>query len=111
METALLAGLFNEGIGTHYLVEADGAARRPIKGYASYEPVIPPAAGLLLPVLGLDALGKKVESQTVHRVELFAAQCGAVPGDVLDEQCQPLHVFHACAGTKRRSRSPHNTGF
>lgn len=80
MSPALLGELFKGKVASHFLVEADGAARRPIKGYASYEPVIPPAAGLILPVVGLDALGAVVHEQTVHRPELFALQSGAEPG-------------------------------
>ena len=81
----LLEGLFRQGIGSHFLVEADGAAGHPIKGYAAYEPVIPATASLLLPVLGLDALGAAVDGRTVHRPELFSLQSGAAPGALLNE--------------------------
>ena len=53
----------------YILVEADGAAGRPIKGYASHEPVIPCSSQLLLPVLGLDALGGVLGAGLVHRPE------------------------------------------
>jgi len=83
---AFLERLFRQGIGSHFLVEADGAAGRPIKGYADYEPVIPTVATLLLAVLGLDALGAAVEERTVHRPELFSLQSGTAPGELLSEE-------------------------
>ena len=63
------------------IVEADGAARKPIKGYASYEPVLPPSSTVLIPVLGYDALGIPIDAEHVHRPEAFCALTGARPGD------------------------------
>ena len=49
------------------LVEADGSAQRPVKAPASHEPVIPDATTLLVPVLGLDAIGLPLDDPFVHR--------------------------------------------
>ncbi len=54
------------------LAECDGAARKPLKGYASHEPVLPPDSGLALPVMGLIGLGTALSPGTVHRPELFS---------------------------------------
>ena len=62
------------------LVEADGAAHKPIKGYAVHEPVFPRSATLLIPVLGYDALGIPVDEDHIHRVEAFCTLTGARPG-------------------------------
>lgn len=80
----MLKDLFKQKFVSHILVEADGAAQKPIKGYASYEPVIPPTAGLILPIVGLDALGARVDDKTVHRPELFSLQSGAEISEILD---------------------------
>ncbi|MAT99674.1 MAG: putative selenium-dependent hydroxylase accessory protein YqeC [Anaerolineaceae bacterium] len=53
------------------LVEADGSRMRPIKAPAAHEPVIPPAATLVVPVVGIDALDGRF-SQITHRPELAA---------------------------------------
>ena len=53
--------------GAYLLVEADGAAGKPLKGYAPYEPVLPAAAHIIIPVIGLDALGARLLPGHVHR--------------------------------------------
>ena len=66
------------------LVEADGARSLYLKGYAYYEPVIPPPTTLLLPVLGWQGLGSLLDEKTVHRAKLFALQTGFALGSTLD---------------------------
>jgi molybdenum cofactor cytidylyltransferase len=53
------------------LVEADGSRMRPIKAPAAHEPVIPPAATLVVPVVGIDALDGRFPEVT-HRPEVAA---------------------------------------
>lgn len=50
------------------LVEADGSRMRPIKAPAEHEPVIPPDATVVAPVVGLDALERPL-SEIAHRPE------------------------------------------
>lgn len=50
------------------LVEADGSRMRPIKAPADHEPVIPPDATLVVPVVGMDALERPL-SEIAHRPE------------------------------------------
>lgn len=57
------------------LVEADGAARHPLKAHAAHEPQIPSCADLVVAVMGLDALGKPLAT-VVHRPELAAERLG-----------------------------------
>ncbi|MCB9006601.1 MAG: putative selenium-dependent hydroxylase accessory protein YqeC [Ardenticatenaceae bacterium] len=54
------------------LVEADGSRMRPIKAPAAHEPVIPPAATVVVPVVGIDALDGRFPEVT-HRPEIAAA--------------------------------------
>ncbi len=81
LDTSLIGELFAEGLAPYILVEADGAARRPIKGYAWHEPVIPPSSTVIVPLLGSDALGLPIAGGYVHRPELLAAQIGALEGE------------------------------
>lgn len=53
------------------LVEADGAARKPVKAPEEWEPVVPERVHLMIPVVGLDCIGKPATSDTVFRLERF----------------------------------------
>lgn len=59
----------------YVLVEADGAARRPLKAHAPHEPVIPAAANRVVCVVGASGFGRPI-SQAAHRPELYAALAG-----------------------------------
>ncbi len=48
------------------LVEADGSRGRPLKIHAAHEPMLPPRPGLVLLLVGLSALGTRVQ-ESVHR--------------------------------------------
>lgn len=54
------------------LVEADGSRRRPLKGTAAHEPLLPQGVTLVVAVGGIDALGQTVDEEHVHRPEVFA---------------------------------------
>ena len=68
------------------LVEADGAKRKPIKAPADYEPVIPSSTTLVIGVIGLDALGKAIDEETIHRCELFCSLTGKKAGNTIDRE-------------------------
>jgi probable selenium-dependent hydroxylase accessory protein YqeC len=76
--------------GAFILVEADGAKRLPIKAPAGHEPVIPPAAELVLGIVGLDCLGRPMDAETVHRPECFGPLVGCAPG-------APIQLEHIAA--------------
>lgn len=86
IEASWVGRLFSEEVAPYILVEADGAARRPIKGYAPHEPVIPFSSTILVPLLGIDALGLPIEEGFVHRPEILAEQVGAREGEVIRMQ-------------------------
>ncbi len=65
------------------LVEADGSRRRPIKGTAGHEPPLPEGATLVVVVGGIDALGRTVDEEHVHRPEIFTEITGAGPGHTI----------------------------
>ncbi len=73
------APLFRE-TGAYLLVEADGARGLPVKGFAPFEPVIPAASDLIIPLAGLDALGARLVEEEVHRPDLLARATGAACG-------------------------------
>jgi probable selenium-dependent hydroxylase accessory protein YqeC len=55
-----------------WLVEADGAKGRLLKAPASYEPVIPSMADRVVVVAALNAIGRPLGEETVHRPEIAA---------------------------------------
>lgn len=58
------------------LIEADGSRQMPIKAPAEHEPVIPDSTTLVVPMVGLDALGRGIRAPEVHRPELLRAVTG-----------------------------------
>jgi len=76
----------------YVLVEADGARGRPVKAPADFEPALPPAAGLVVGVVGLDCLGQPMAGPWVHRPERFGPLAGCAPG----EPIRPEHLAALC---------------
>lgn len=74
------------------LVEADGAARKPLKACASHEPAVPAGTDLLVCVVGLDCVGKMV-SETVFRHEIFTQVTGLKQQELVtvDSVAEMLH--------------------
>lgn len=68
------------------IVEADGSKGRPIKAPAQHEPVIPHCTTAVIGVIGLDALGRLIDEEAVHRPHIFAAITEGQLKDVIDEE-------------------------
>ncbi|HEY7066083.1 MAG TPA: selenium cofactor biosynthesis protein YqeC [Chloroflexota bacterium] len=68
-------------LADHVLVEADGAAGKPLTAPREYEPVIPDGTSLVVPIVGLDALGAPLDAAHVHRVAEIVALTGLSEGD------------------------------
>lgn len=81
-----VADLAAVAVVTHVLVEADGAAGRSVKAPRPGEPVIPASATLIVPVVGIDALGAPLSEAIAHRPERVAALTGLARGQPLTSQ-------------------------
>lgn len=79
----LIDTLAGSGLFRWIIVEADGAAGRPLKAPADHEPVIPASSGWVVALLGLSALGEPLTERWVHRPERFAALTGLPAGSVI----------------------------
>ncbi|MFO8088228.1 MAG: selenium cofactor biosynthesis protein YqeC [Desulfatiglandaceae bacterium] len=78
------------------IVEADGAAGRPLKAPAAHEPVIPSSTTLVVAVIGLEALGRPVSEELVFRTERFEAVTGLKPGEIITaESILPLFFLES----------------
>jgi len=76
------------------LVEADGAAGRPLKAPDSYEPVIPRSTSKLIGVLGMDGVGKPLTDEWVFRSHRFAEITGLTQGDRVTETACITCMLH-----------------
>jgi molybdenum cofactor cytidylyltransferase len=83
------------------LVEADGARDLPFKAPASHEPVVPPVTTLLVPVVGVDAVGRAL-ADVAHRPEQVCALTGLAPEDHLNPRTIASVIAHPAGGLKGR---------
>ena len=66
--------------------EADGAAGRPLKAPREGEPVIPANTTLLVPVMGIDGLGRRLEEETVFRSAIASRLLDVPMGSLVTEE-------------------------
>lgn len=101
---------------THVLVEADGAAGRPLKAHRPWEPVIPACSGMTVCVVGASGIGMPA-ARACHCPELFCALAGTSPDQpvleahiaaVLNREnladCCLVNQIDACADPERARR-------
>jgi len=82
------------------LVEADGARGRSLKAPAGHEPVVPACTTLLVPVVGIDVLGRPLTGEYVHRPERVAQLAGVEPGTPITTQIAAAVLTHPQGGCK-----------
>ncbi|ARS91727.1 selenium cofactor biosynthesis protein YqeC [Natrarchaeobaculum aegyptiacum] len=73
--------LASEGPDVPVLVKADGARTRLLKAPAEHEPRIPEGADTVVPIASVQAVGKPLTDEYVHRPERVAALTGLEVGD------------------------------
>ena len=81
-----IAAITRLGLFSDIIVEADGAARRPVKAPNKTEPVYPASVDLVIGVIGLDCIGQPADDQHVHRAPLFSRVTGAALGERITSQ-------------------------
>jgi len=81
------------------LVEADGARMLPLKAPAGHEPAMPLGVDLVVPVCGIDALGKPINI-VAHRPELVAGLLGKRDGDLVEASDLAKILTHPQGGLK-----------
>lgn len=115
-ETGKLVGFSPEAIALFQksnlfrwiIVEADGAAGLPLKVPASHEPVIPGCTDWVIGIIGLSALGRPLDNQTVFRPELVSKITGlSEGGKILGKNiCDILHhrkgIFQGTPGRAQK---------
>jgi probable selenium-dependent hydroxylase accessory protein YqeC len=82
------------------IVEADGAARRPLKAPAVHEPVIPPSSGWVVGLVGLQVIGRPLTDRWVFRPEVFARITGLALGAAVTEESVAALLAHEFGALK-----------
>ncbi|RME64594.1 MAG: putative selenium-dependent hydroxylase accessory protein YqeC, partial [Caldilineae bacterium] len=83
------------------LVEADGARQRPVKAPAEYEPQLPTSTTHLIPVLGVDGVGARLDEPLVHRPERLRRLLGVEDPDArLTPEMAARLLLHPQGGAK-----------
>jgi len=99
---------WEEDLVDFILVEADGAAGRPIKAPAPHEPVIPLSTTDLIGVVGIDAVGLPLNEENVFRSEIFSRLTGLNLGEKIGIEvlafliCHPQGLFKGAPPGCRR---------
>jgi len=78
--------LWQSGVFRWIIVEADGAAGRPLKVPALHEPVIPQSTRWLIGVVGLNAVGKPLTDKWAFRPQLISKISGLAIGAAITEK-------------------------
>ncbi|CAA9452593.1 MAG: hypothetical protein AVDCRST_MAG80-2458 [uncultured Rubrobacteraceae bacterium] len=86
------------------LVEADGSRRRPLKGTAAHEPLLPHGATLVVVVGGVRALGEPLSEEQVHRPEVFSELTGIGPGHTIDASAFARSLLAGLRNTPKNAR-------
>jgi probable selenium-dependent hydroxylase accessory protein YqeC len=95
IEPDLIRKLMNLDPVLYIIVEADGAAHRPLKApNPAYEPVIPPSTSLVIPVIGIEALGQALTEEHVFRSEIAAQLTGISPGEAVSAEVIANLIVH-----------------
>ncbi len=76
------------------IIEADGAAGRPVKAPREHEPVIPTQTTLIVAILGVDGLGMKLSEKNVFQPERISAITGVPMGEKLTDEAMAILVTH-----------------
>ncbi len=82
--------------------EADGSRMRPFKAPGDHEPVIPDSTTLLVPVVGIDAVGAPLDEQHVHRAERAAELAGVKIGTTVEPDLVARVIANEQGGLKNR---------
>jgi probable selenium-dependent hydroxylase accessory protein YqeC len=103
--------LYAKGIMDYLILEADGAAGHPVKAPTDREPVIPNSATKVVAMLGLEALGKRLEPEVAFRMEAVQRVTGLAQGERLTGSAL-CHLFCDAQGLfKGTPRSAVRLGF
>lgn len=86
--------IWHAGVFDWIIIEADGAARLPLKVPDAHEPVIPACCRHVVGIAGLTALNKPLTDKWVFRLPLFARLTTLAPGDRITPGAVAASISH-----------------
>jgi probable selenium-dependent hydroxylase accessory protein YqeC len=86
--------LWRSNVFRWIIVEADGAAGKPLKAPALHEPVVPRSTKWIIGVVGLSAVRKPLTENWVFRPKLFANLSGLAIGSEITEEAIAAALMH-----------------
>ena len=84
-----------DGVYLRAVVEADGAAGRPVKAPRENEPVIPTTTSLVVAILGTDGMGKQLNDENVFQPERVSKITGIPVGEKLTDEAMAILMTHS----------------
>jgi len=82
------------------IVEADGSRRLSFKAPAEHEPVMPSTATIVMPVAGMDVVGRPLDAAHVHRPLRVAELTAARLGDPVTAEMIAITLAHPQGGSR-----------
>ena len=76
------------------IVEADGAAGRPVKAPREWEPVIPTATTLIVAILGVDGVGRELNEENAFQPGVISMITGVPTGEKLTDEAMAILMVH-----------------
>ena len=93
------------------IVEADGAAGRPVKAPREIEPVIPSNTSLVVAILGIDGVGMRLIDENVFQAERVSRLTGIPIGERITEEAISILMIHPEGVFKGRPSSARAIAF
>ena len=90
----------HSGLFDWVVVEADGAARRPLKAPAGHEPVIPDNTTIVVALAGLEVLGRPLGEETVFRSVLAGELMQLSQGETITVSALARLLVHPAGAFK-----------
>lgn len=82
------------------LIEADGSKSRPFKAPAPHEPVVLDITTVLVPIVGMNCVGKALDDTNAHRPEIAAVLADVPVGSTITPETVARVLSHADGGAK-----------
>ena len=79
---------------SYIIVEADGAAQKSLKAPNPTEPVIPYNTSLVIPMVGIDAVGCRLSEENVFRPQIVSKLIGVPLGEVISAESIAFLITH-----------------
>jgi len=86
--------LWRSGEIDYVIIEADGAAGRPIKAPREGEPVIPSSTTLVVAILGVDGVEMEINEENVFQAERVSRLTGISMGKKMTDEAMAVLVTH-----------------